>query len=219
MKKIAFETLGCKLNYSETMAIQRDFDQAGYTITDFDNQAAIYVINTCSVTQSANSTCRKTVRRALRKIPDAFVAVIGCYAQLKPDEIAEIDGVDTVLGAKNKFKLLELFDDFEKRNEPIVYHSDVNEAVDFHNAFSNDDRTRAFLKVQDGCSYKCSYCTIPMARGESRSPEIASVVRNAEHLAQDGFKEIIITGVNAGDFGRGTEEDFFMLLQELDQVD
>ncbi|MDR8392366.1 tRNA (N(6)-L-threonylcarbamoyladenosine(37)-C(2))-methylthiotransferase MtaB [Aliifodinibius sp. S!AR15-10] len=219
MKKVAFKTLGCKLNYSETLTIQRDFANEGYQITDFDEQADIYVINTCSVTEGANSTCRKTVRRALRRNPEAFVAVVGCYAQLEPDEIAEIDGVDTVLGAKNKFNLLELFDDFEKRVEPVVYNSDVNEAVDFHNAFSADDRTRAFLKVQDGCSYNCSFCTIPLARGESRSPEIATVVQNANHLVDDGFKEIVITGVNAGDFGRGTEENFFMLLQALETVD
>lgn len=219
MKRVAFETLGCKLNYSETMAIQQDFKKEGYKITEFNTEADIYVINTCSVTQGANSTCRKTVRRALRRNPDAFVAVIGCYAQLEPEEIAEIDGVDTVLGAKNKFKLLELFDNFEKRSEPVVFNSDVNEAVDFHNAFSSDDRTRAFLKVQDGCSYNCSFCTIPMARGESRSPMISSVVSNAELLVEDGFKEIVITGVNAGDFGRGTEENFYMLLQSLNQID
>lgn len=219
MKKVAFKTLGCKLNYSETMAIQRDFEQEGYDITEFDNQADIYVVNTCSVTQGANSTCRKTVRQALRKNPEAFVAVIGCYAQLEPDEIAEIDGVDAVLGAKNKFKLLELFNDFSKRSEPIVHNSDVNEAVDFHNAFSADDRTRAFLKVQDGCSYNCSFCTIPMARGESRSPEIASVVENAKLLVEEGFKEVVVTGVNAGDYGRGTDQNFFMLLKELDKVD
>ncbi|NGP86941.1 tRNA (N(6)-L-threonylcarbamoyladenosine(37)-C(2))-methylthiotransferase MtaB [Fodinibius halophilus] len=219
MKKVAFKTLGCKLNYSETMAIQRDFEEEGYDITKFENEADIYVINTCSVTQSANATCRSTVRRALRRNNDAFVAVIGCYAQLEPDEIADIDGVDAILGAKNKFKLLELFDDFEKRTDPIVYNSDVNEAVDFHNAFSADDRTRAFLKVQDGCSYNCSFCTIPMARGESRSPEISSVIKNAELLVEEGFKEVVVTGVNAGDYGRGTDENFFMLLQELDQVD
>ena len=218
MKKVAFETLGCKLNYSETMTIQRDFEKEGFLVTDFNKKADIYVINTCSVTQSANSTCRKTVRRALRRNPDAFVAVVGCYAQLKPGEIAEIDGVDVVLGAKDKFRLLDIFDEFEKQEEPIVYNTDVNEAVDFHNAFSADDRTRAFLKVQDGCSYKCSFCTIPFARGESRSPEISTVVRNAEHLVEEGFKEIVITGVNAGDFGRGTDENFFMLLQELDHV-
>lgn len=219
MKRVALTTLGCKLNYSETLTIQRDFEKEGYEITDFENEADIYVINTCSVTQSANSTCRNTVRRALRRNPDAFVAVVGCYAQLEPDEIAEIDGVDTVLGAKNKFRLLELFDDFEKRSEPIVYNSDVNEAVDFHNAFSADDRTRAFLKVQDGCSYNCSFCTIPLARGKSRSPEISSVIKNAELLVEDGFKEIVVTGVNAGDFGRGTDETFFMLIKELDKVD
>ena len=218
MKNVAFKTLGCKLNYSETEAIKRDFEQEGFGITDFDNEADIYVVNTCSVTQSANSTCRNVVRRALRRNPDAFVAVIGCYAQLEPEEISEIDGVDAVLGAKNKFKLLELFDDFEKRSEPLVYNSDVNEAVDFHNAFSADDRTRAFLKVQDGCSYNCSFCTIPMARGESRSPSISAVVENAKLLVEEGFKEIVVTGVNAGDFGRGTDEDFFMLLKQLDTV-
>ena len=218
MKRVAFKTLGCKLNYSETMAIQRDFEEKGYHITDFDTEADIYVVNTCSVTQSANSTCRRQVRRALRRNPEAFVAVIGCYAQLEPEEIAEIDGVDAVLGAKNKFKLLELFDDFEKRSEPIVYNSDVNETVDFHNAFSADDRTRAFLKVQDGCSYKCSFCTIPMARGESRSPKIKAVIENAKLLVDEGFKEVVVTGVNAGDFGRGTDENFFMLLQKLDTV-
>lgn len=219
MKRVALTTLGCKLNYSETLTIQRDFEKEGYEITDFENEADIYVINTCSVTQSANSTCRNKVRRALRRNPEAFVAVVGCYAQLEPEEIAAIDGVDTVLGAKNKFRLLELFDDFEKRSEPIVYNSDVNEAVDFHNAFSADDRTRAFLKVQDGCSYNCSFCTIPLARGKSRSPDISSVIKNAELLVEDGFKEIVVTGVNAGDFGRGTDETFFMLIKELNKVD
>lgn len=219
MKRVALTTLGCKLNYSETLTIQRDFEKHGYEVTDFDEEADIYVINTCSVTQSANSTCRKTVRQALRRNEDAFVAVVGCYAQLEPEKITQIDGVDTVLGARDKFRLLELFDDFEKQNEPVVYHTDANEAVDFHNAFSADDRTRAFLKVQDGCSYNCSFCTIPLARGKSRSPEIATVVSNAKYLVEDGFKEIVITGVNAGDFGRGTDEDFFMLIRQLDKVD
>lgn len=219
MKRVAFKTLGCKLNYSETMTIQRDFEEEDFQVTDFENKADIYVVNTCSVTQSANSTCRKEVRRALRRNPDAFVAVVGCYAQLKPQEIAKIEGVDVVLGAKDKFRLLELFDEFEKQQETLVYNTDVNEAVDFHNAFSADDRTRAFLKVQDGCSYNCSFCTIPFARGESRSPEIAAVIRNAKHLVHEGFREIVITGVNAGDFGRGTDENFLMLLRELDRVD
>lgn len=218
MKSVALETLGCKLNYSETLTIQRDFEREGYEITDFESKADIYVINTCSVTQSANSTCRAKVRRALRHNPEAFVAVVGCYAQLKPREIASIEGVDVVLGAKDKFRLLELFDDFDKQPEPIIKNTDANEAVDFHNAFSADDRTRAFLKVQDGCSYNCAFCTIPLARGKSRSPRIASVVKNAEQLVAQGFREIVVTGVNAGDFGRGTDEDFFMLIRELDRV-
>ena len=218
MKTVAFETLGCKLNYSETLTIQRDFENKGFNITAFKNPADIYVINTCSVTQSANSTCRAKVRRALRRNKNAFIAVVGCYAQLKPKEIASINGVDAVLGAKDKFKLLELFDDFEKQPEPIIKNTDANEAVDFHNAFSADDRTRAFLKVQDGCSYNCSFCTIPLARGKSRSPKIASVIQNAEQLVAQGFKEIVVTGVNAGDFGRNTNENFFMLIQALDEV-
>lgn len=218
MKKVAFETLGCKLNFSETSSMRRDFENEGFELGEFNEEADIYVINTCSVTMDANSACRKTVRQALRRNPDAFVAVVGCYAQLEPEEIAQIEGVDVVLGAKDKFQLLDLFDDFVKQEKTIIHTSDVNEAVDFHNAFSSDDRTRAFLKVQDGCNYKCSFCTIPLARGASRSPKIATVVRNAEQLVQEGFKEIIITGVNSGDFGYGTDENFFQLLQALEHV-
>lgn len=218
MKKVAFETLGCKLNFSETSAMRRDFKNEGFQLGDFNEKADIYVINTCSVTLDANSACRKTVRQALRRNPDAFVAVVGCYAQLEPEEIAQIEGVDVVLGAKDKFRLLDLFDDFVKQEKTIIHKSDVNEAVDFHHAFSSDDRTRAFLKIQDGCNYKCSFCTIPLARGASRSPKIATVVRNARQLVAEGFKEIIITGVNAGDFGHGTDENFYQLLQELHTV-
>lgn len=219
MKRVAFETLGCKLNFSETSSMRRDFELEGYELAEFTDPADIYVINTCSVTLDANSACRKTVRQALRRNPEAFVAVVGCYAQLEPEEIAQIEGVDVVLGAKDKFHLLDLFDDFVKQEKTIIHNTDVNEAVDFHNAFSSDDRTRAFLKVQDGCNYKCSFCTIPLARGASRSPKIATVVRNAQVLVEEGFKEIIITGVNSGDFGYGTEEDFFQLLQALGQVE
>lgn len=219
MKKVAFETLGCKLNFSETSSMRRDFENEGFELGEFNEEADIYVINTCSVTMDANSACRKTVRQALRRNPDAFVAVVGCYAQLEPEEIAQIEGVDVVLGAKDKFHLMDLFDDFVKQEKTIIHTSDVNEAVDFHNAFSSDDRTRAFLKVQDGCNYKCSFCTIPLARGASRSPKVATVVRNTEQLVQEGFKEIIITGVNSGDFGYGTDEDFFQLLQALENVD
>lgn len=219
MKKVAFETLGCRLNFSETSSMRRDFQNEGFELGEFTDKADIYVINTCSVTLDANSACRKTVRQALKRNPDAFVAVVGCYAQLEPEEIAEIEGVDVVLDAKNKFGLLDLFDDFVKQEKTIIHKSDVNEAVDFHNAFSSDDRTRAFLKVQDGCNYKCSFCTIPLARGASRSPKIETVVRNARLLVDEGFKEIIVTGVNAGDFGYGTNQDFFQLLQALDKVD
>lgn len=219
MKKVAFETLGCKLNFSETSSMRRDFENAGFELAEFTHKADIYVINTCSVTMDANSACRKTVRQALRRNPNAFVAVVGCYAQLEPEEIASIEGVDVVLGASEKFHLLDLFDDFVKQEKTIIHRKDVNEAVDFHNAFSSDDRTRAFLKVQDGCNYKCAFCTIPLARGVSRSPKIATVVRNAEQLVHEGFKEIIITGVNSGDFGYGTDENFFQLLQALDKVE
>lgn len=218
MKKVAFETLGCKLNFSETSSMRRDFENEGFELGEFNEEADIYVINTCSVTLDANSACRKTVRQALRRNPDAFVAVVGCYAQLEPEEIAQIEGVDVVLGARDKFNLLDLFDDFVKQEKTIIHNTDVNEAVDFHNAFSSDDRTRAFLKVQDGCNYKCSFCTIPLARGASRSPKISTVVRNAEQLVQEGFKEVIITGVNSGDFGYGTDENFLMLLQALEEV-
>ena len=219
MKKVAFETLGCRLNFSETSSMRRDFIADGYEVGEFTDEADIYVINTCSVTLDANSACRKTVRQALKRNPDAFVAVVGCYAQLEPEEIAQIEGVDVVLDAKHKFSLLDLFDDFVKQEKTIIHKSDVNEAVDFHNAFSSDDRTRAFLKVQDGCNYKCSFCTIPLARGISRSPKIETVVRNAQLLVEEGFREIIVTGVNAGDFGYGTDQDFFQLLQALDKVD
>jgi threonylcarbamoyladenosine tRNA methylthiotransferase MtaB len=219
MKSAAFETLGCKLNFSETSSMRRDFEDEGFELKEFDDTADVYIINTCSVTLDANSACRKTVRQALRRNPDAFVAVVGCYAQLEPEEIAQIEGVDVVLGAKDKFKLLDLFDDFVKQEKTIIHNTDVNEAVDFHNAFSSDDRTRAFLKVQDGCNYKCSFCTIPLARGGSRSPKIATVVRNAEQLVSEGFKEIIVTGVNSGDFGYGTDENFYQLLQALDEVE
>lgn len=218
MQSVAFETLGCKLNFSETSSIRREFSGAGYRVVDFEEKADIYVINTCSVTMDANRTCRKTVRRALRRNPDAYVAVVGCYAQLEPEEIAEIEGVDLVLGAKEKFRLMSLLDDYVREEGPIIHRSDVNEAVDFHHAFSSEDRTRAFLKVQDGCNYKCSFCTIPGARGRSRSPKIASVVENARILVDEGYREIVVTGVNAGDFGNG-DETFFDLLKALDGVE
>lgn len=217
-KTVAFYTLGCKLNFSETSTISRQFEDRSYDITGFDQKADVYVINTCSVTQDANKDCRKMVRRALRKNPYAFVAVVGCYAQLEPQEIAAIDGVDLVLGAKEKFDIFDLVPSFEKSDKTIVFRSDVNEAVDFHNSFSANDRTRAFLKVQDGCDYKCSFCTIPFARGKSRSPLISEVVEQAEHLVTEGYQELVVTGVNAGDFGRYNGETFLGLLQALDNI-
>lgn len=229
-KTVAFHTLGCKLNYSETSSIGRLFEEAGYNEIPFKEPADIYVINTCSVTDFADRKCRKTVRKALRNSPDAFVVVVGCYAQLKPDEIAEIPGVDLVLGAAQKFRILDYVDDLSKApSKGMVQAGDVKEANEFVNAFSFGDRTRSFLKVQDGCNYKCSFCTIPQARGASRSNTIESIVQNAQEIAAMGIKEIVLTGVNIGDFGNGTEvieglkpkkEALFIdLIKELDLVE
>ncbi|MEZ5041150.1 MAG: tRNA (N(6)-L-threonylcarbamoyladenosine(37)-C(2))-methylthiotransferase MtaB [Saprospiraceae bacterium] len=229
-KSVAFYTLGCKLNYSETSAIGRLFEDAGYREHPFDKGADIYVINTCSVTDFADRKCRQIVRRALRKNPQAFVTVIGCYAQLKPEEIANIEGVDLVLGAAEKFRILDYIDDLAKSTDKgMVQAGEVKEAKDFVNAFSFGDRTRSFLKVQDGCDYKCTFCTIPLARGNSRSDTVENVVTNAQKIAAMGVKEIVLTGVNIGDFGNGTaviegerpkkEAMFIDLIKELDKVD
>lgn len=219
MKSVAFYTLGCKLNFAETSTIKRSFEEHNFEITDYDSKADVYVINTCSVTRDANRDCRKIVRRAQRKNPNAFIAVTGCYAQLEPEEIAAIEGVDLVLGAKDKFHIFDLVDSFEKVDETIIHNSDVNDAVEFHNAFSENDRTRVFLKIQDGCDYKCAFCTIPLARGKSRSPKIEQILDNARKVIDDGYKEIVLTGVNAGDFGRYKGETFFELLQALDELE
>ena len=229
-KTVAFHTLGCKLNFSETSSIGRQFEQAGYTEVKFDAAADIYVINTCSVTDFADKKCRKTVRKALKYAPDALIVVVGCYAQLKPDEIAEIPGVDLVLGASQKFRILDYIDGLSKSpSKGMVQAGDVKEANEFVNAFSFGDRTRSFLKVQDGCNYKCTFCTIPQARGASRSNTIESIVQNANEIAAMGIKEIVLTGVNIGDFGNGTAEIegqkpkkealFIDLIKELDKVE
>jgi len=229
-KTVAFYTLGCKLNYSETSAIGRQFEQGGYGVVNFNEGADIYVINTCSVTEFADRKCRKVVRQALRQAPHANVVVVGCYAQLKPQEIAEIPGVDLVLGAAEKFRILDYVDDLSKApGNGLVHAGEVTEARDFVNAFSFGDRTRSFLKVQDGCDYKCSFCTIPLARGKSRSDTVENVVANAQKIAEMGVKEIVLTGVNLGDFGNGTEviegmkpkkEAMFIdLIRELDRVE
>lgn len=229
-KTVSFYTLGCKLNYSETSSIGRLFEEAGYAEVPFGHGADIHVINTCSVTDFADRKCRQIVRRALRKSPQSKVVVIGCYAQLKPQEIAEIPGVDLVLGAAEKFRILEFVEQIEKApGKAMVKASEVSAANSFHHAFSFGDRTRSFLKVQDGCDYKCSFCTIPLARGRSRSDTVESVVAHAQSIAARGVKEIVLTGVNIGDFGNGTEviegtrpkkEALFIdLIKALDQVD
>lgn len=229
-RTVAFYTLGCKLNYSETSAIGRTFEDRGYAEVKFEDGANIYVINTCSVTEFADKKCRQIVRRALRLSPEAFVVVIGCYAQLKPKEIAEIPGVDLVLGAAEKFRILDFIDDLSKApDKGMVRASDVREANQFVNAFSFGDRTRSFLKVQDGCNYKCTFCTIPLARGKSRSDTVENVISNAKKIGEAGVNEIVLTGVNLGDFGNGTEviegvrpkkEAMFIdLIKELDKVE
>ncbi|MEM9985626.1 MAG: tRNA (N(6)-L-threonylcarbamoyladenosine(37)-C(2))-methylthiotransferase MtaB [Bacteroidota bacterium] len=221
MKKVAFYTLGCKLNFSETSAIGRQFLEAGFTKTEFDQYADVYVINTCSVTEQANKKCRNIIRRALRVNPHGYIIVVGCYAQLKPQEIAEIPGVDMVLGANDKFRILELVEDFKKEDISCVYNGQISEVNDFVHAYSLGDRTRSFLKIQDGCDYKCSFCTIPLARGKSRSDRLENIIRNAEELAGRGVKEIVLTGVNIGDYGKGLEGQakFYDVIQALDEVE
>src|SRR3954469_8561637 len=205
MKKVAFYTLGCKLNYSETSTISRMFEEKGYKKVDFTDTPDIFIINTCSVTENADKKCHKVVREARGISPDAYVAIIGCYAQLKPQEIASIPGVDAVLGASEKFRLVELLDGFVRTPQAQVFATDIEQATTFNTSYSLQDRTRTFLKVQDGCDYSCSFCTIPMARGKSRSDSIENVVRHAESLPAKGVKEIVLTGVNLGDFGKGAD--------------
>ncbi len=222
MKKVAFYTLGCKLNYSETSTISRMFEQKGYKKTDFTDTPDIFIINTCSVTENADKKCHKIVREARAISPNAFVAIIGCYAQLKPQEIASIPGVDAVLGAAEKFRLVELLDGFVRKPQPEIFASEINAANTFNTSYSIHDRTRTFLKVQDGCDYSCSFCTIPLARGASRSDSIANIVTTAQEIAATDVKEIVLTGVNTGDFGiqNGERiERFIDLIKALDNVE
>jgi threonylcarbamoyladenosine tRNA methylthiotransferase MtaB len=222
LKKVAFYTLGCKLNFSETSTITRQFEEKGYLKVDFQENPDIYIINTCSVTENADKKCKKLVREAKKISPDSFVAIIGCYAQLKPSEIAEIEGVDAVLGAAEKFRLLELLDGFAKEQETKVLASEISAATSFETAFSIHDRTRTFLKVQDGCNYGCAFCTIPLARGKSRSSSIAQVLETARAIAITEVKEVVLTGVNIGDFGiveGKREERFADLVMALDEIE
>lgn len=222
MKKVAFYTLGCKLNFSETSTIGRMFEEKGYKKVDFTDTPDIYIINTCSVTDNADKKCVKVVREAKKISPNAYVAIIGCYAQLKPKEISEIEGVDAVLGAAEKFRLIELLDGFVKPEAPKVLAQEIAETREFVSGYSINDRTRTFLKVQDGCNYHCTFCTIPLARGKSRSDTVAHVVQNAHDIASKGSREIVLTGVNLGDFGviEGKRQSrFFDLIKELDLVE
>ncbi len=222
----AFHTLGCKLNFAETSTIARQLTEAGYEKVSFDENANVYVINTCSVTENADRECKLHVKRAMKANPDGLVVIVGCYAQLKPEEISQIEGVDLVLGAKEKFNILSYLDDLEKsENEGIVHSCEIEETDFFIGSYSIGDRTRAFLKVQDGCDYKCTYCTIPLARGISRSDTIENVLKNAKEIAERDIKEIVLTGVNIGDYGKGEfgnkrhEHTFLDLISELDQVE
>lgn len=219
MPRVAFYTLGCKLNYSETMTLQRAFEDRTFDVVEFGEPSDVLVVNTCTVTSEAERKARQTVRRALRENPETFVVVTGCYAQLRPEEIAEIDGVDAVLGAQEKFKLFQLIDTFTKAEETQVSVSCIDEGADFGAAFSTGDRTRAFLKVQDGCDYTCSFCTIPLARGASRSQSVEETVAQARQIASEGFKEIVISGVNIGLYGRDNDSDLLTLLRALDEVE
>lgn len=218
-KSVAFYTLGCKLNFSETSSIGRSLVNDGYTKVAFEQGADVYVINTCSVTDNADKKCKKIVKEALRHNPQAFVAVIGCYAQLKPHEIAKIDGVDLVLGAAEKFNISEYIHSTQKKAVAEVKDGKIKEVLDYHSSYSIGDRTRTFLKVQDGCDYFCSFCTIPLARGKSRSDTIDNVVKQAYEIVGQGIKEIVLTGVNTGDFGVNTGENFFQLLQAFEKVE
>lgn len=220
-KKVAFYTLGCKLNYSETSSIGRLFSQAGYQIVGFADQADVYVINTCSVTENADKKCRKVVKEALKHSPEAYVTIVGCYAQLKPAEISEIPGVDMVLGAAEKFQIVDHITDLTKKPKAVVFNQPIKHTNTFISSHSFGDRTRTFLKVQDGCDYTCSFCTIPLARGASRSGSIQEIVKQAEEIAASGVKEIVLTGVNIGDFGLSDgkrETSFFELVKALDEV-
>jgi threonylcarbamoyladenosine tRNA methylthiotransferase MtaB len=224
-RSVAFHTLGCKLNFSETSTLSRMLEKDGFDKKEFDDTADVYVINTCSVTDNADKECRQLVRRIQRRAPESMVVITGCYAQLKPKEISEIPGVDLVLGAAEKFNIGSHLRELTKGNSAKISSCDIEEVSGFNASYSLNDRTRTFLKVQDGCDYTCSFCTIPMARGKSRSDSIENVLRNARELAASGVKEIVLTGVNLGDFGKGpdgnkkNEESFFHLIQELDKVE
>jgi threonylcarbamoyladenosine tRNA methylthiotransferase MtaB len=225
LKSVAFHTLGCKLNFSETSTLSRTLEAEGFVKKEFEEEADVYVINTCSVTENADKECRQLVRRIQRRKPDALVVITGCYAQLKPKEIASIEGVDLVLGAAEKFNIAEHLRELAKGDSAKICSCEIEEVEGFHASYSVNDRTRTFLKVQDGCDYNCSFCTIPLARGHSRSDSIEGVLANVQELAATGAREIVLTGINLGDFGKGTnggrkrEESFMELITRLDAAE
>jgi threonylcarbamoyladenosine tRNA methylthiotransferase MtaB len=217
-KKVAFHTLGCKLNFAETSTISRSFPEENFERVPANSKADIYIINTCSVTDVADKKCRQAIKKFINLSPGAFIAVVGCYAQLKPQEISSIPGVDLVLGTNEKFDISNYLNNFSKKKTAEIHSCDLALTDSFNPSFSLGDRTRSFLKVQDGCDYGCSYCTIPKARGRSRNPEISSIISEAEHIARKGVKEVVLTGVNIGDFGKSTGDTFTFLLKELVKV-
>lgn len=218
-RKVAFYTLGCKLNFSESSTIGRQMMDAGYAKVDFDEFADVYVINTCSVTENADKKCKQLVKKASNNNPNGFVVIIGCYAQLKPTEIASLEGVDLVLGAQEKFNIIEHLEDLDKQNETLIFNENIKQTKEFVPGYSFGDRTRSFLKIQDGCDYFCTFCTIPLARGKSRNASIFETVKSAKDIAKTDIREIVLTGVNIGDFGQGGDENFYQLIQEFDRVE
>ena len=219
MIKVSFYTIGCKLNFSETATISRLFEKKNFEKVNFNEKADIYVINTCSVKKNADKKSRNIIRKIVNKYPKSFVAVVGCYAQLKPEEISNLKGVDIVLGTNEKFNLIKYVKNLRKNKIPEIYSCETSEIKNFFSSYSLDERTRSFLKIQDGCNYKCTYCTIPMARGKSRNDSIKNIVKTAEEISKKGKKEIVLTGVNIGDFGRSTNENFLNLIKELDKIE
>jgi len=217
-KRVAFHTMGCKLNFSETATISRDFIRHGFEKVDYRDKADIYVLNTCSVTENADKEARKLIRQVKRRNPDSSVVVIGCYAQLKPNDSASIDGVDIVLGAEEKFNLLSHLNSMDLNGGTQVIQSEIDHVHKFTPSYSSSERTRSFLKVQDGCDYTCSFCTIPLARGKSRSDTIKNTIKTATEVATTDAREIVLTGVNIGDFGKGSDETLFNLIQQLDNL-
>jgi len=218
-KKVAFHTFGCKLNFSETSTVARSMIEAGFTKVDFSEHADVYIFNTCSVTELADKKCKQVIKKAIRQNPNAFIVVTGCFAQLKPDSVSNIEGVDLVLGSNEKFDILQYMDDFKKVDHAEIHAGQIAKNKEFKPSYSFGDRTRCFLKVQDGCDYFCSYCTIPFARGRSRSDTISNTIKQAQKAAESGAKEIILTGVNIGDFGKENNESFFGLIQELEKIE